>query len=83
MKNRPEILITARVHPSETASSYSAEGIIENLVQNSNFNILLHLFIFRIVPMINPDGIENGHYRLDNNLRNLNRFYGYSDPINT
>lgn len=40
--------------------------------------VLLEMFIFRIFPIVNPDGVENGNYRLDNLLQNLNRFYGHS-----
>ncbi len=28
-----------------------------------------------IVPMINPDGVYNGYYRMDTHNQNLNRFY--------
>lgn len=56
---------------------------MNGLAFNSCFEVLLHMFIFRIVPIMNPDGVENGHYRLDNHLQNLNRFYGYSNPQKT
>jgi hypothetical protein len=41
--------------------------------------ILKKMFIFIIVPCLNPDGVSNGNYRHDNNLKNLNRFYGVSN----
>lgn len=76
-------MITSRVHPSETSSSFCVEGIIESLIKNNQFLFLAQIFIFRIFPMLNPDGVENGHYRLDNYLQNLNRFYGHSDLSKT
>ena len=35
--------------------------------------------MFKVVPMINPDGVYDGHYRMDIFNKNLNRFY--KDPI--
>lgn len=55
-------------------SSYVIEYIIEYLLGNSNIaKILRENFIFKIVPMLNPDGVIIGNYRCNLNLVDLNR----------
>ena len=58
------IVLTGRVHPGETNSSYMMKGIIDFLTSSTEEdNILREKFIFKIIPMINPDGVINGNYR--------------------
>ncbi|EAR85016.2 zinc carboxypeptidase family protein (macronuclear) [Tetrahymena thermophila SB210] len=80
--NKPYILITCRVHPGETPSSYALEGMIKFLLnkKDSRSALLRQFFVFLIVPMLNPDGVYNGHYRMDTFNNNLNRFYKIADP---
>ena len=76
---RQSIIFTARVHPGETSGSYVIESIINNLLNNSEeSNNLLNKYIFKIIPMLNPDGVIHGHYR--NNIlgKDLNRMW--QDP---
>ena len=58
------IFITARVHPGESNSSYLAHGVIEYLLsEEPEANVLRDKFIFKIVPILNPDGVIYGNYR--------------------
>jgi hypothetical protein len=79
LNSRPSVIFTARVHPGETSGSYVIESVITNLLNNSIFsNYLLDKYIFKIIPMLNPDGVIHGHYR--NNIlgKDLNRMW--QDP---
>ena len=63
-KHKKGIIITCRVHPGESNSSFIWEGIINNLLGNSREAIWLrNNFVFKILPMINPDGVIYGNYR--------------------
>ena len=77
--NKPNIIFTARVHPGETPGSFVIENLINNLLNEKNMS-LLDKYVFKIIPMLNPDGVINGHYR--NNIlgKDLNRMW--NDPRN-
>ncbi|CUI15446.1 zinc carboxypeptidase, putative [Bodo saltans] len=76
------VLITCRVHPAETPASHVLHGLIEFLLSNKDPRsvVLRQLFVFKIVPILNPDGVACGHYRTDTRGVNLNRMYDTPDP---
>lgn len=63
-KKRKIVIITARVHPGETPSSYVCQGLIEFLVSpHPVAKVLRENITFKIIPMLNPDGVYLGNYR--------------------
>lgn len=57
--DKPTIFISSRVHPGETPASYVLNGIWNFLTNEKNpqSKILRDNFVFKIVPMLNPDGV--------------------------
>jgi len=75
-KEKKGVVITSRVHPGETQASYVMEYIIDFLTGATlEAKILRDNFIFKIVPMLNPDGVINGNYRCNLAGVDLNRQY--------
>ena len=65
--SKPTIFLSSRVHPGETPASFVLTGIYKFLTDEESLQakILLDRFVFKIVPMLNPDGVYRGYYRLD------------------
>ncbi|OQR96563.1 metalloprotease family M14B [Thraustotheca clavata] len=75
---RRVIVISARVHPGESNSSFMMKGIIDYLTSSNVGAIVLRQhFIFKIVPMLNPDGVINGNTRVSLAGWDLNRKWSY------
>ena len=75
-KNKRAIVLTARVHPGETNSSWMMKGFLDFLLDNTpDSKLLRDTFIFKLVPMLNPDGVIIGNYRCSLTGRDLNRNY--------
>lgn len=61
---RPAVIITGRVHPGESNSSFIVQGILDYLVEdNPVAKELRDKYVFKIIPMLNPDGVILGNYR--------------------
>lgn len=57
-------MITSRVHPGESNSSYLMQGVIKFLLSNKMEAFELRdKFIFKVIPILNPDGVIYGNYR--------------------
>ncbi|XP_030273086.1 cytosolic carboxypeptidase 1 isoform X4 [Sparus aurata] len=80
-RNRPLIFLSARVHPGETNASWVMKGTLEFLMGTSPLAVSLREgFIFKIVPMLNPDGVINGNHRCSLSGEDLNRQWLNPNP---
>ena len=78
--NKKYVFISARVHPGEVPSSFVLNGFLRFITSGDPRAVALRdMFVFKIVPILNPDGVFRGHYRTDTRGANLNRFY--SSPL--
>lgn len=74
---KPWVVIVGRQHPPETTGADALMPFVETLLADTklakdfraNYNLLL-------IPMINPDGVDEGHWRLNNGNVDLNRDWG-------
>jgi hypothetical protein len=77
----PTVVLTARVHPSETSASWMIQGLVDELLGPSEAACRLReRFAFRIVPMLNPDGVRFGKTRHSLARVDLNRQYNSDRP---
>lgn len=62
---RKGVVISGRIHPGESNSSFIMKGVIDFLTQDDSPEayLLRNHFVFKIVPMINVDGVICGNYR--------------------
>ncbi|RVE68132.1 hypothetical protein OJAV_G00088690 [Oryzias javanicus] len=80
-RNRPLIFLSARVHPGETNASWVMKGTLEFLMGTSTLAASLReAYIFKIVPMLNPDGVINGNHRCSLSGEDLNRQWQNPNP---
>lgn len=73
---RKSVILSSRVHPGETNASWMMNGVIDFLISNEpHAKFLRDTFVFKIIPMLNPDGVIVGNYRCSLMGADMNRQY--------
>ncbi|XP_076178312.1 cytosolic carboxypeptidase 1 isoform X2 [Ptiloglossa arizonensis] len=74
IQNRKVIFLTSRVHPGESNASWVMHGTLEALLSNNSCaSTLRDDYVFKIVPMLNIEGVVNGCNRYGLTNEDLNR----------
>lgn len=61
LKDREIIFLTSRVHPGESNASWVMDGTLGYLLGDTVVaSALRHKYVFKIVPMLNVEGVLNG-----------------------
>lgn len=61
MQDREIVFLSARVHPGESNASWVMDGTLACLLGSScTAAALRHKYVFKIVPMLNVEGVING-----------------------
>uniref|UniRef100_A0A0N5AU35 Cytosolic carboxypeptidase 6 n=1 Tax=Syphacia muris TaxID=451379 RepID=A0A0N5AU35_9BILA len=76
IRKRDVVVFFARVHPGESNSSWIMHGVLEYLLGQSTEAVeLREQFVFKLIPMLNPDGVVNGSHRCSLAGVDLNRVW--------
>ncbi|XP_018303936.1 cytosolic carboxypeptidase 1 isoform X2 [Mycetomoellerius zeteki] len=71
---RKMIFLTSRVHPGESNASWVMHGTMEALLSDNQYaNSLRDDYVFKIIPMLNIEGVVNGCNRYGLTNEDLNR----------
>ncbi|KAF1630560.1 Cytosolic carboxypeptidase 2, partial [Eudyptes filholi] len=71
------VVLSARAHPGESGGSWAMRGFLDFLLSaHADARLLRRLFVFKVVPMLNPDGVVVGNSRCSLAGRDPNRAYG-------
>lgn len=70
------IVILGRQHPPEVTGSYALEPFVEELAAQLKYSADAEHLQLLVVPLLNPDGVERGHWRANRGGVDLNRDWG-------
>ncbi|XP_072194120.1 cytosolic carboxypeptidase 2 isoform X2 [Excalfactoria chinensis] len=70
------VVLSARAHPGESGGSWAMQGFLDFILSAApDAQLLRQLFVFKVVPMLNPDGVVVGNSRCSLAGRDPNRAY--------
>ena len=74
---RPLIVFFSRQHPPEVTGYLALQAVVETLVDHPRIGELLDRYQLMIFPLLNPDGVDLGHWRHTAGGIDSNRDWAY------
>jgi hypothetical protein len=71
------IVIFSRQHPPEVTGYYAMQAFISGVLSSDLSQDFFEEYTFLVYPMINPDGVDMGHWRHNSCVVDLNRYWDY------
>lgn len=81
-ENEGLIFIIGRQHPPEVTGAFGLMAFVEKLADNSDLSKRFRKkFKIVAIPLVNPDGVDEGHWRHNSNGVDLNRdWFAFNQP---
>lgn len=82
VKNKDVIVLLTRQHPPEVTGYYAFQNFVKTILENSELsNEFLSKYHVIAFPLMNPDGVDSGHWRHNMGGVDLNRDWSvYNQP---
>lgn len=76
--NKPEtVILLGRQHPAEIPGAMAMRSFVDTLLADTELARQFRArFTLLIIPLLNPDGVANGHWRHNSGRTDLNRDWG-------
>jgi len=80
-EKKPAVLIISRQHPPEVTGYLCMKSFVETIIEEGATNGFLDKYRVMVYPLMNPDGVDLGHYRHNTGGVDLNRDWSqYHQP---
>ncbi len=77
-KGKKTVVLISRQHPPEVTGYYALKAFVERIADDSKLSKkFLKKYTVHIYPLLNPDGVDMGHWRHNTGGIDLNRDWGY------
>jgi len=81
VKDKPTVVVISRQHPPEVTGYFAMRAFIETIIEQGASNGFLEKYRVLVYPMMNPDGVDLGHFRHNTGGIDLNRDWAeYNQP---
>ncbi|MGM0587797.1 MAG: M14 family metallopeptidase [Bacteroidota bacterium] len=69
----PSLLFLGRQHPPEVTGAWGLRDFTETILRDTTDHSFRNRYGLTLIPLINPDGVDGGHWRHNGNGIDLNR----------